>query len=64
MLGLARIGADLAICGRDLESTEAATGELSASGGGPVEVYDCGRHRKHPRRRPSGRDRRPSPTGT
>lgn len=38
-LGLARMGADLAICGRDPESTEDAAGELSAAGGGPVEVF-------------------------
>jgi hypothetical protein len=42
-LGLARMGADLAICGRDPESTEDAASELSAAGGGPVEVFvaDC-----------------------
>ena len=33
------MGADLAICGRDSESTEDAAGELSAAGGGPVEVF-------------------------
>jgi NAD(P)-dependent dehydrogenase (short-subunit alcohol dehydrogenase family) len=38
-LGLARMGADLAICGRDPESTEDAASELSAAGGGPVEVF-------------------------
>ena len=38
-LGLARMGADLAICGPDPESTEDAAGELSAAGGGPVEVF-------------------------
>ena len=38
-LGLAMRGADLAICGRDPESTEDAAGELSAAGGGPVEVF-------------------------
>ncbi len=32
-LRLARMGADLAICGRDPESTEDAAGELSAAGG-------------------------------
>jgi NAD(P)-dependent dehydrogenase (short-subunit alcohol dehydrogenase family) len=39
-LGLARMGADLAVCGRDPQSTEDAAGELSAAGGGPVEVTD------------------------
>jgi len=41
-LGLARMGADLAICGRDPASTKDATGELSAAGGGPVEVFAAG----------------------
>jgi NAD(P)-dependent dehydrogenase (short-subunit alcohol dehydrogenase family) len=41
-LGLARMGADLAICGRDSESTEDAASELSAAGGGPVEVFVAG----------------------
>ena len=34
------MGANLAICGRDPESTQDAAGELSAAGGGPVEVTD------------------------
>jgi retinol dehydrogenase-14 len=38
-LGLARMGAHLAICGRDRESTEAAAGELRAAGGGQAEVF-------------------------
>jgi retinol dehydrogenase-14 len=38
-LGLARMGAHLAICGRDRERTEAAAGEVRAAGGGPVEVF-------------------------
>jgi retinol dehydrogenase-14 len=38
-LGLARIGAHLAICGRDRESTEGAAVEVRAAGGGPVEVF-------------------------
>ena len=33
-LGLARIGAHLAICGRDRESTEGAAVEARAAGGG------------------------------
>jgi retinol dehydrogenase 14 len=37
--GLARMGAHLAICGRDRRSTEAAAGELRAAGGGQVEVF-------------------------
>ena len=37
-LGLARMGADLAICGRDPENTQDAARELSAADGGPVEV--------------------------
>jgi retinol dehydrogenase 14 len=38
-LGLARMGADLAICGRDGERIQGAAGELRAVGGGPVEVF-------------------------
>jgi retinol dehydrogenase 14 len=38
-LGLAGIGADLAICGRDRESTRGAAVELRAAGGGRVEVF-------------------------
>jgi len=38
-LGLARIGADLAICGRDRESTEGAAVEVRGAGGGRVEVF-------------------------
>jgi len=38
-LGLARMGADLAICGRDRESTEGAAVEVRAAGGGRVEVF-------------------------
>jgi retinol dehydrogenase 14 len=39
-LGLARMGADLAICGRDRGLTERAAGELRATaGGGQVEVF-------------------------
>jgi retinol dehydrogenase-14 len=38
-LGLARVGAHLAICGRDRESTEGAAGEIRAAGGGQVEVF-------------------------
>jgi len=38
-LGLARMGAHLAICGRDRESTEGAAGEIRAAGGGQVEVF-------------------------
>jgi retinol dehydrogenase 14 len=38
-LGLAAMGARLAICGRDRESTEDAAVELRAAGGGPVEVF-------------------------
>jgi retinol dehydrogenase 14 len=37
-LGLARMGADLAITGRDRGRTEGAAGELRAAGGGQVEV--------------------------
>jgi retinol dehydrogenase 14 len=38
-LGLARMGAHLAICGRDRESTEGAAGEIRAAGGGQMEVF-------------------------
>ena len=38
-LGLARMGADLAITGRDRGRTEGAAGELRAAGGGQVEVF-------------------------
>ena len=38
-LGLARMDAHLAICGRDRESTEGAAGEIRAAGGGQVEVF-------------------------
>jgi NAD(P)-dependent dehydrogenase (short-subunit alcohol dehydrogenase family) len=38
-LGLARMGADLAICGRDRESTGGAAVEVRAAGGGRVEVF-------------------------
>ena len=38
-LGLVRMGADLAVFGRDPDSTEDAAGELSTAGGGPVEVF-------------------------
>jgi retinol dehydrogenase 14 len=38
-LGLARMGAHLAICGRDRERTEGAAGEIRAAGGGQVEVF-------------------------
>jgi len=38
-LGLARMGADLAICGRDRGRTEGAAGEIRAGGGGQVEVF-------------------------
>jgi retinol dehydrogenase 14 len=38
-LGLARMGAHLAICGRDRESTGGAAGEIRAAGGGQVEVF-------------------------
>jgi len=38
-LGLAAMGAHLAICGRDRESTQGAAGEIRAAGGGPVEVF-------------------------
>jgi NAD(P)-dependent dehydrogenase (short-subunit alcohol dehydrogenase family) len=38
-LGLARMGAHLAICGRDRERTQGAAGELRAAGGGQVEVF-------------------------
>jgi retinol dehydrogenase-14 len=38
-LGLARLGAHLAICGRDRESTQGAARELRAAGGGRVEVF-------------------------
>ena len=38
-LGLARMGAHLAICGRDRDSTEAAGDELRAGGGGQADVF-------------------------
>jgi len=38
-LGLAAMGAHLAICGRDRESTQGAAGEIRAAGGGRVEVF-------------------------
>jgi retinol dehydrogenase-14 len=38
-LGLARMGAHLAICGRDRESTEDAAGEIGAAGGGQTEMF-------------------------
>jgi retinol dehydrogenase-14 len=38
-LGLARMGAHLAICGRDPARTEAATGEIRAAGGGQVDAF-------------------------
>jgi retinol dehydrogenase-14 len=38
-LGLVRMGAHLAICGRDRESTEAAAGELHAGGGSQADVF-------------------------
>jgi retinol dehydrogenase 14 len=38
-LGLARMGAHLAICGRDRERTQGAAGEIRAAGGGQVEVF-------------------------
>jgi NAD(P)-dependent dehydrogenase (short-subunit alcohol dehydrogenase family) len=38
-LGLARMGAHLAITGRDRERTEGAAGEIRAAGGGQVEVF-------------------------
>jgi len=38
-LGLATMGAHLAICGRDRKSTEGAARELRAVGGGQVEVF-------------------------
>jgi retinol dehydrogenase 14 len=38
-LGLARMGAHLAITGRDQERTEGAAGEIRAAGGGQVEVF-------------------------
>jgi len=38
-LGLAAMGAHLAICGRDRESTHGAASEIRAAGGGPVEVF-------------------------
>jgi retinol dehydrogenase 14 len=38
-LGLAAMGAHLAICGRDRGRTEGAAGEVRAAGGGPVEVF-------------------------
>jgi retinol dehydrogenase-14 len=38
-LGLARMGAHLAICGRDRESSEGAARELRGAGGGRVEVF-------------------------
>jgi len=38
-LGLARMGADLAITGRDRGRTEGAAGEIRAAGGGQVEVF-------------------------
>jgi retinol dehydrogenase 14 len=37
--GLARMGADLAIVGRDRESTEDAAVEVRGAGGGRVEVF-------------------------
>jgi retinol dehydrogenase 14 len=37
--GLARMGAHLAICGRDRGRTEGAAGELRAAGGGQVKVF-------------------------
>jgi retinol dehydrogenase 14 len=39
VLGLAAMGAHLAICGRDRESTQGAAVEVRASGGGPAEVF-------------------------
>jgi retinol dehydrogenase 14 len=38
-LGLAAMGAHLAICGRDRESTQGAAVEVRAAGGGRVEVF-------------------------
>ncbi len=38
-LGLAKMGAHLAICGRDRESTEGAAREIGAAGGGQTEVF-------------------------
>jgi retinol dehydrogenase-14 len=38
-LGLAAMGAPLAISGRDRECTEGAAVEVRAAGGGPVEVF-------------------------
>jgi retinol dehydrogenase 14 len=38
-LGLATMGADLAICGQDRERAEGAAREMCATGGGPVEVF-------------------------
>jgi len=38
-LGLAAMGAHLAICGRDRERTQGAAGEIRAAGGGRVEVF-------------------------
>jgi retinol dehydrogenase-14 len=38
-LGLARMGAHLAITGRDRDRTESAAGEIRAAGGGQVDVF-------------------------
>jgi retinol dehydrogenase 14 len=38
-LGLARMGAHLAICGRDPARTQAAAGEIRAAGGGQVDAF-------------------------
>ncbi len=38
-LGLAAIGADLVITGRDLGRTESAAGEIQAAGGGQVDIF-------------------------
>ncbi len=38
-LGLATMGADLAITGRDRERTEDAAREIRAAGGGQVDVF-------------------------
>lgn len=38
-LGLSRMGADLAIVGRDRERTEEAAHEIRAAGGGRVDVF-------------------------
>ena len=37
--GLAAMGADLAMTGRDPDRTEAAAGEVRMAGGGHVEVF-------------------------